>query len=508
MSPTLLVAWREYKQYVFSRGFLLFLVMTPVLIIGAVLVLSVLDKSRPQRAFVVVDQAGGFVELIDKELATQHLRQTLSAWNLYVEMAVDREQINPSEIPAPFGASPVTFERLNAFSAAGGVDAASDAIAAYLRAGAPEFSAPKPRFRRLDAPQDVAAAGDNVAAAEALRPYLLGARPLEGASSDGLFAAIVIPEGYGGTGENAPNAEFWSRNLTDPTLEVSVSRALRSVLRRRAAEAMGLSDTDLNVIADINTPMTSFNPDRAVGEAELEDADRFEKVVLPGFMTYILLVIVFAVGNPLLTNTIEERSNKIVEVLLSSVTADQLMVGKLLGIAAVGLTMPAIFVVGGLIASLAGLGGSDFAGQAMGVLFRSNLLFVFVFYFLSAYLIFAMIFLAIGALSNSLQDAQTFMGPLMLIVFAPMPFLVMIFQNPNGLLASVMTFIPIYTPYAVMLRAASDPPLWEIITATLFMLLFASLLARVMGRIFKNNILNNAPPKASEIWRIAKTSQN
>jgi ABC-2 type transport system permease protein len=133
---------------------------------------------------------------------------------------------------------------------------------------------------------------------------------------------------------------------------------------------------------------------------------------------------------------------------------------------------------------------------------------IYLFYFFCAYSIFAMIFLAIGAISNSLQDAQSYLGPVMLLVFAPLPFMVMVFQNPNGLIASILTWIPIYTPYAVMMRAAADPPLGEIIGATCLMLVTAFILARVMGRIFRQGILQSSPVKARDLWRLAKSERD
>ncbi|MBI1391550.1 MAG: hypothetical protein GC152_02305 [Alphaproteobacteria bacterium] len=503
MKQILLIAWREYRQYVFSRGFLLFLILTPVVVVAATVLLSVVDRARPERTFVVVDQAGDFIDLLDADLTRQNARAALQAWNVWVQVAVDREVIEIADLPAPYGAGPITNERIEAFLSAGGADAGVRALSPYLKAGAPPFIAPKARFARIPAPPEATGAATSADAAAALEPYLVGARRLPGAG-DELFAAVIIPDGFAADA-NAPSAEYWSRNVTDPTLQMSVTRALRDALRRRAAADLGLERGVLDRLADIDAPIASFTPGASdVADAAIDDTDRLEKVILPGVMTYALLVVVFAVGNPLLTNTIEERSNKIVEVLLSSATADQLMAGKLLGIAAVGLTVPTILLAGGLAASLAAGPETEFIRQAMTALFRSNLIFAYLFYFLSAYVIFAMIFLAIGALSNSLQDAQAFMGPLMMIVFAPMPFAIMVFQNPNGLAATILTFIPIYTPYAVMLRIAADPPFWEIAGGTALMLAFAGVVARVMGRIFRNNILNAAPPRAKEIWKIAR----
>jgi ABC-2 type transport system permease protein len=119
-----------------------------------------------------------------------------------------------------------------------------------------------------------------------------------------------------------------------------------------------------------------------------------------------------------------------------------------------------------------------------------------------------MIFLAIGAVSNSLQDAQSYLGPVMILVFAPLPFMFMVFQNPNGLVATILTWIPIYTPYAVMMRAAADPPLGEIIGATALMLAFAFVFSRLMGRIFKAGLLQSSPPKARDLVRIVRASDH
>jgi ABC-2 type transport system permease protein len=180
------------------------------------------------------------------------------------------------------------------------------------------------------------------------------------------------------------------------------------------------------------------------------------------------------------------------------------MLGKLVGIAAVGLTMPTIFAGGSLVAAL-GAGGGEWSGYVIEALFGSNLVFIYLFYFVCAYMIFAMIFLAIGSVSNSLQDAQSYMGPVMLLVFLPLPFMLIVYQNPNGLIASILTWIPIYTPYAVMMRAASDPPLWEIVGATALMLAFAVVLTKTMGRIFKNAILQASPPKARDVWKLVRS---
>lgn len=501
MSPVFLIAWREYKQYVLSRGFIIFLVTFPLLIGLGGAAIGLLEASKPVRNFVVYDEAGGYAEAIDHEIAERENYQTVAAWDAYLEIAIDKTKIAPEDLPKPFAPDAITQARQDAFFDAGGVEAARGTAAEYLKSGMPPFTAPKKQFTRLDLADKIRAAATIDDAAEALRPYLIGAKPYPGAGG-GLFAAVLIPRDYTG-GEDGAEAQFWSNNLTDPNLEIAVSRTLSTTARRKLSESFGLSRAELDALAEVDAPVKAYRPDKVEGGGELQDIDRLRSAVIPAAMTYMLLVVVFGVGNLLLTNTIEERSNKIVEILLSSVTANQLMLGKLVGIAAVGLTMPTVFMLGGIALAMTG-GGSEMLQTLFGVLFNSWFLAIYLFYFLSAYAIFAMIFLAIGAVSNSLQDAQSYMGPVMLIVFAPLPFMIMVFQNPNGLVASILTWIPIYTPYAVMMRAAADPPIWEIVGATCLMLAFAIVLARFMGRIFRAAILQSAPPKAKDLIRLAR----
>ena len=502
MKPVFLIAWREYKQYVFSRGFLLFLLMFPIGVLAISGAMGLVERSKPIRTFVIYDGTGAYGEIIDAEIEKRFLFSALQSWDLYYETSLDPAARDDEVAPAPFVPAPVHQQRLDAFLAAGGFDRAVEISNRYRKPSAHPFAMPKRPYYRAALPAEIAAMEDVQAASEALRPYLLGERMVRGENNQGaeLFAAVIIPENFGAA-EDGDAAQYWSRNLTDQSLQETVSSALHTALRVDALERSGLDRSVLDQLTSVSAQMNAFRPDRSQEEAEIGTRDRIE-TVMPAALTYMLLVIIFGAGNLLLTNTIEERSNKIVEVLLSSVTADQLMAGKLIGIAAVGLTMPAIFMVGGGVMSLLTADAESAISLIFGYLFSSPLPLIYLFYFFCAYAIFSMVFLAIGAVSNSLQDAQSYMGPLMLIVFAPLPFMLLVFQNPNGLVATILTWIPIYTPYAVLLRAASDPPMWEIVSATLLMLLFASLLARAMGRIFRNSILKSSPTKARDLVRL------
>ena len=506
MTQILLIAWREYKQYILSRGFLLFLIMFPVALIALGAALGFLEQNKPIRTFVVYDEAGIYTDEIDREIERRRIISAIMAWDGYLRANANLDQNDAQPIPAPFAPTEAHDLRAREFVEAGGFEAAQAAAAPFLKPGADNFSMPRATFRRVALPDEIAASVNLTEVEAGLRPYLMGERQinLSGQGGAQLFAALLIPRGFGAGNDSEP-AQYWSRNLTDNSLENLIATALDRALRREVITGHGLPQDTLDVVAEIRAPIDSYRPDRAAEEAQLDLQDRIE-TGLPAMLTYMLLVIIFGVGNLLLTNTIEERSNKIVEILLSSVTADQLMMGKLLGIAAVGLTMPSIFLFGGVaVSATMTIGGNNMMDLAVASLFSSPLLLIYLFYFLCAYAIFAMMFLAIGAVSNSLQDAQSYMGPVMLLVFAPLPFMPMVFQNPNGFVASVLTWIPVYTPYAVMMRAAADPPIWEIVGATALMLAFAIFLARIMGRIFRQAILQASPPKMRDVWRLARS---
>ena len=210
----------------------------------------------------------------------------------------------------------------------------------------------------------------------------------------------------------------------------------------------------------------------------------------------------------LLNNTIEEKSNRIIEVLLSSVTPGELMMGKLLGIAGVGITMIGVWM-GSLVAILKLNSGpeSELAGLLWDVLQNSGMIPVFIMYFILGYLLYSALFLSIGSVCNTLKEAQNLMGPVMLIMMVPMVTMMFIPKDPNGTLARVLSWIPLYTPFTMMNRAAAHPPMIDQV-GTLILLLVSVVVAMwLAGRIFRIGILRTGqPPKFRELLSWLKTS--
>ncbi|MEM9989610.1 MAG: ABC transporter permease, partial [Pseudomonadota bacterium] len=424
-----------------------------------------------------------YEKAIDAALKRSRLEQEITAWDAYTAVHFENLSGNLSPLKPPFRADLVTRERKEAWVKTGGLEAANAAAAPYLRPGASEMPPIRPRFIRVPTPlNDAPTSNQPVSGVGPLLPYLNGEKDLEG-SEAALFEVVVIPENF--TADTP--VQFWTNNLVDQELMRFIERSLSQSARSAAYAQEGVA---MARITDIEALSVTAEPYKADGDGALVGTADLAETYIPLILAYALLLMITTVGGMLLTSTIEEKSNKIIEVLLSSVSATQLMVGKLVGLAFVGMTIPALLLSLGF-AGLFLAGGSQLTDALYTVLFSSPLIPLFFFYFVVGYLLFASIYLAVGAMSNSIQDAQSFVGPLTILLVLPVPFLQLVIQDPNGLIAKIFTWIPLYTPYAVMMRISADPPLWEIMGATLLLLCVVAYVVTTMGRIYRNGVLSS-----------------
>jgi ABC-2 type transport system permease protein len=164
----------------------------------------------------------------------------------------------------------------------------------------------------------------------------------------------------------------------------------------------------------------------------------------------------------------------------------------------VGVWMAALF---GIVSWKSG-GTSEIAGHILVVLKSSNLVPMFALYFLLGYLMYAAFILSVGSVCNTLKEAQSYMGVLTMIMMVPLMTMTFIPKDPNGVLARVLSWIPLYTPFTMMNRAAADPPLFDLI-GTLVLLLATTAAALFMaGKIFRIGILRTGQrPRIIEMLR-------
>lgn len=221
--------------------------------------------------------------------------------------------------------------------------------------------------------------------------------------------------------------------------------------------------------------------------------------LIPMALMGLLLMSVLMSGQYLLTTTIEEKSNRVVEVLLSALSPMELMVGKILGQFAVGLLVLALYMGLGLIALL------SFA--SLGLLDPALIVFLVLFYLL-AYFSVAAFMAAIGSAVNELREAQGLMTPVMLVIMIPWFLWMPISRDPNSTLAVALSFVPPISNFVIMLRLASStpPPLWQ--TALAVVAGAAGVYASLWfaARVFRIGLLMyGKPPNLATLLRWART---
>ena len=179
------------------------------------------------------------------------------------------------------------------------------------------------------------------------------------------------------------------------------------------------------------------------------------KHVLPVLFMVLLWIATFTSGQYILGATLEEKSSRVIEVLLSAVSPLQLLIGRVLGQAMVSLVILVMYGGVGIAFALA------FA--SMDLIKISHLIF-FALYFVVAYGVFACVMACIGSVVNDMIEAQTLMMPVMLIfMMAPFLSLIPVHQDPNGTFATIASFIPPLTPFVMIIRIpATEVPVWQI----------------------------------------------
>ena len=220
------------------------------------------------------------------------------------------------------------------------------------------------------------------------------------------------------------------------------------------------------------------------------------KRLIPMAFMFLVWIATFTSGNYLLTSTIEEKSNKVIEVLLSAVSPFQLMAGKILGQAMVSLVTLTMY--GGLgIAALFALSQSDLVPL-------STMLWMLLFFGM-AYFMIASIMASVGSAVSDLHDAQSLIGPAMLVLMLPLVLWMPISEAPNGMLAMITSWIPPLIPFIMILRIASsgDPvAMWQILGTLVVGYASVVVMIWLCARIFRVGVLMQG--KAPSPWQLIK----
>ena len=461
LSAVLLVAQRDYAAYVGAWGFWLSLITAPLLIATLILAPMLLTRSEPPRALALLADNQADADIVAaafRARARSDAREEIAA---YLSAAAPR----------------LTEAALAAFDAAPDRAAALAAAREIVRQRAPRalaaFPSSSPRYRIVAPPAD---------SIEALRPNLSRSEG-EGA----LYGALNIRRDANG----APLIEYWSMNLSHSEPSVIARSAMRLAMQREALAAQGLNPLEADRLAGFDPKVAQFDPRPSAGEGQVTLRQRAPFYAALA-LAFVLWSIVFSVANMLLNGVIEEKSNKILDTLLTSVTPVEMLAGKLIGVALVSATLFIIWGVlgGGLMTLAAERAAESWFGQVAAAFLEPRLIAAFFIGFVAGYLMYGAIFLALGSLCESLQEAQTLLGPVALVLAVPMILITPALDNPNAPIIEAASWVPLFTPFLLLIRAPAGLEWAEI--AGMGGLMFGSviLILWLAARVFRAGVVD------------------
>jgi ABC-2 type transport system permease protein len=280
------------------------------------------------------------------------------------------------------------------------------------------------------------------------------------------------------------NAEYYGRtvsNLVDlRLLDHAVDETLVA-LRLAVAGLDPAKVQDLTRHLDLKTIRVSRGGDRE---------DRGASTLLSIILMMMLYTSTIMWGQAVLTSVIEEKTNRVVEVVVSSIPPLKLLAGKLLGVGAVGLTQFLIWSLSLVLLSPAGGGLASSLGAGSLPEVTPLIVVAFVLYFLLGYLLYASLFAAVGASVNSTQEAQSLVFPIFMPLVVAVMFFPMVLQAPDSTASMLLSLVPFFTPLLMFLRITvlTPPPGQIALSFVLTPLAIAGVLF-VAARIYRVGIL-------------------
>lgn len=466
MSRIMLIAQREVMAYVKTVGFWLSLMSLPFFAVLGGFVPVLMKRAEPVHAYVMVDETPPDATLVPRMRTLLAERDNQSVLSAMALAAVPEGGMSARD-------------SVRKAAEQGGYEAGLAELKRVAPRAGEGFKAPRKQLLELQAPQALLNAATPEARDEVARQWVQDDAAIDGQK---LSAVVILNRKDG-----QPAARIWTRRASDMGVESRIREALSEVQREETYAANGVDAALVRTVENKKPEVTLLSP-RAASGGEVSFRDRLPAIIgmMSGFMMWSLIL----TGATMLMNGVmEEKSNKILEVLLSSVTSTELLIGKVLGVAILTLTvMGGWGLIGAVGLSVA---VPDIARDIASVMLANGLWFYLLLYLVGGYLMYAVLFAAIGAFCETPRDAQTLMGPVMMALVVPLLFMQMALRSPDALVLKVMSFIPPFTPFIMSARAPSDPPLIEVIGSVVVMFAFAVLMMWLSGRAFRAGAMSD-----------------
>ena len=283
---------------------------------------------------------------------------------------------------------------------------------------------------------------------------------------------VVIPSTVVDSGQ----VRYFSESLSN----IKIYTSLRRILNQLVIEQRMLDqDIDIALVGKLSRKI-EFETYEIDELGKTSEGDELSSFLVPYLFLMILFMTVFMSGQLLLRSVMEERTSRTIEILLSSVTPDDIMKGKIMGLGALGMFQMIFYLV-------VGLSVTYYKGWATIDLPQIPFFMIF---FITGYLFYAAIFAAMGTFFTSEQEAQQSSGIISLVAVLPMVFASYFITNPGSTFTIGLTYVPPLTPFMMIIRLGTgNVEINEIIYATVLMVFSCWFMLGVSGKIFRTAIL-------------------
>lgn len=333
------------------------------------------------------------------------------------------------------------------------------------------------------------------------------------AEQQDIFGILIIGKDVA---TNPSNVQLLTYESSTINIESEITEQIREIIESEKLKAYNIEDID-SILEAIQTPI-SLKVKQLGESGETKESSSMLNIALAYIFGFLIYMFVFLYGNMVMQGVIEEKSNKVMEVMVSSVKPFELMMGKILGIASVAVTQFVIWVVfilvvGGAAMSLFGVGDMMAAASAsaamdpaamMGTQMPSlddetlsilrtvtdpayllRILGGFLVYFIGGYLLYAAMFAAVGSAVDNEKDTNNLQLPITIPLILAIFVMMSAMQDPHGPLAFWFSMIPFTSPVVMMVRLPYGVPGWEL--ALSIGLLFVTFIAMVYlaGKIYR-----------------------
>lgn len=472
MNKVMSIAWREFSSTVFTKGFLLGVVMTPLMllvVVGAIAWMKTFEGPRIRGTVAVIDRSGRVVSGLEAKFTPEAEEAEADERGKAVVEGMKSSEIGKATAK---------------MAEASGQDVAKQAATA-----AADSVRKGPQLTLVVLPPDADAEAEKEAVKKAT---VKSSRADDGANAgvgDRLALVIIPPESVTPGSEGFKTYQAFYAQRLDGEVQSRIQRRVGDAIvdARLAADARvggsGLTPSEVKALVERpRAEAKTLTPD-----GEKKSLGELAMLVPMGFML-LLMMSVLTSGSNLLTTTVEEKSTRVMEVLLSAVSPMQLMNGKIIGQMGVGLLI--LFAYSGL-----GIGSVAFFLKRLDLITWSSLAYLAIF-FVIAYFLIASMMAAIGSAVNDMREAQALMTPVMVIIMIPWLIWFVIQRAPNSPLAVALSFVPGTNPFVMVIRlSGSEPvPTWQIPVSILVGILSVIGAAWGAAKVFRVGVLMYGKP--------------